>query len=451
MALTREPTVLRGITWDHPRGLGGLRATAAAYAAARPGVRVEWTTRSLQAFADQPVDELARRFDLIYLDHPAIGGAVARSCLVPLDRHLDGATLAGQADGSVGRSAESYEWDGHRWALATDAAAQVAAYRPDLLERAGVALPRSWPEALDAAVALRRVGLWAALPSIPVDAICAFLAVCAALGEEPLQAAGRGGAGQGGPGQGGPGREGGATREGGAGREGGGGREGGPTRGGGGGHQVVSRGTGSSALELLRAFVERCHPSNLDWNPPRMLERMSTSDEVAYCPLAFGYANYARPAFRDHLVLAAPPPAGDDGVPRGTLGGAGLAVSARSRAVAEAVRYAAFVADPDSQRTVYFEAGGQPGHRSAWTDPAVNAAASGFFRDTLAALDAALLRPRHDGFLAFQETAGDLVRGHLREGGDPGPVLEAIDAAYQDSYRNSAGAGAQPASRAGRA
>jgi multiple sugar transport system substrate-binding protein len=387
-------TVLRGITWDHLRGLGGLEATAAAYAAVRPGARVAWATRSLQAFADQPVEELARRFDLICLDHPAVGQAVARSCLVPLDRHLDQATLAGQATGSVGRSAVAYQWDGHRWALATDAAAQVAAYRPDLLERAGVAVPRTWPEALDAAAALRRAGLWAALPAVPVDAICAFLAVCAALGEPPFAAG-----------------------------------------------QVVSRPTGRTALELLRGFLGLSHPASLDWNPPRLLERMSGDDQVAYCPLAFGYANYARPGFRRHLVLAAPPPAGDDGVPRGTLGGAGLAVSAHSAAPAEAAAYAAFVADPDTQRTVYFQAGGQPGHRAAWTDPAVNAAASGFFRDTLPALDAALLRPRHHGFLAFQQAAGELVHRHLRHGGDPDAVLLAMDAAYQGSVAAGAGRG----------
>jgi multiple sugar transport system substrate-binding protein len=381
--VTAAPAVLRGVSWDHVRGLGGLEATAAAWAAARPGVRVRWSPRSLQAFADQPVDELARRFDLIYLDHPAVGEAVARACLVPLDEHLDPAVLADQEEASVGASAASYTWDGHRWALATDAAAQVAAYRPDLLAEAGLAVPRSWPEALDAAAGLRRAGRWAALPAIPVDAICAFLAVCAALGEAPFRAPGR----------------------------------------------VVSRPTGRAALALLAAFVERCHPASLDWNPPTMLEHMSAGDEVAYCPLAFGYANYARPGFRDHLVLAAPPPAGDDGVPRGTLGGAGLAVSAHSPAVAEAVGYAAFVADPETQRTLYFQAGGQPGHRSAWTDPAVNDAANGFFRATLEALDAALLRPRHDGFLAFQEAAGELVHAHLRRGGDPDRVLEAMDAA----------------------
>ena len=385
-------TVLRGITWDHPRGLAGLAATAAAYQAVRPGIGVEWATRTLQAFADQPVDQLARRFDLIYLDHPAVGEAAARACLVPLDEHLDRATLAVQATGSVGRSAESYVWGGHRWALATDAAAQVAAYRPDLLGRAGVVLPRTWPEALDAATALRRAGLWAAMAAIPVDAVCAFLAVCAALGETPFFA----------------------------------------------GH-VVTRRIGRSALALLRALVERCHPASLEWSPPAVLEQMSTADDVAWCPLAFGYANYSRPGFRDRLVLAAPPPAGADGVPLGTLGGAGLAVSAHSAAVADAVAYAAYVADPVVQRTVYFQAGGQPGHRSAWTDGAVNAAASGFFSATLGALDAALLRPRHNGFLAFQETAGNLVHAHLRDGGDPDRVLAAVDDAYTDSLREPAG------------
>jgi multiple sugar transport system substrate-binding protein len=367
-------TLLRGITWDHVRGLGGLQATAAAYATVRPEVRVEWTARSLQAFADQPVDELARRFDLVHLDHPAVGEAVARGCLVPLDEHLDGATLTVQAKGGVGRSAESYVWEGHRWALATDAAAQVAAYRPDLLRRAGVGVPRTWPEALAAADALRRAGLWAAMAAIPVDAVCAFLAVCAALGETPFFTG-----------------------------------------------QVVTRRTGRSALALLAAFLERCHPDSLDWNPPRLLEHMASADDVAWCPLAFGYVNYARPGFRDHPVLAAPPPAGGDGVPRGTLGGAGLAVSAHSAAVAEV------------QRTLYVQGGGQPGHRSAWTDEAVNAAAGGFFRDTLGTLDAALLRPRHDGFLGFQAAAGDLVHGFLRGGGDPDRVLAGLEAAWQAS------------------
>ena len=163
--------VLRGVTWDHPRGLAGVRATAAAFEATRPDVRVEWTTRSLQAFADEPIELLADRFDLIVLDHPAIGEAVARGCLVPLDDHAEPSFIREQEAGSVGRSAESYRWEGRVWAFAIDAAAQVAAYRPDLLERSGSELPRTWDDVEGLGERARSVGARIAFPTIPVDAV----------------------------------------------------------------------------------------------------------------------------------------------------------------------------------------------------------------------------------------------------------------------------------------
>lgn len=380
---------LRGITWDHVRGLGGVTAAARAFAERRPDVRIEWTVRSLQAFADQRVDRLAERFDLVVLDHPSIGYAVARGCLVALDEHLDREFLNEQRASSVGRSAESYEWDGHVWALAIDAAAQVASFRPDLLDRCGADTPRTWEEVLTLADRARSIESWVAFPSIPVDAVLAFLAICRGLGEEPCA---------------------------------------GPD-------VVVERPAGIRALDLLGRVVAVSHPGSTTWDPPAMLERMSSTDEVAYCPLAFGYSNYARPGFRRHVVRFAPGPAGDDGVPRGTLGGAGLAVSALRPNVQAAVEHARFVAEPRTQRGVYFDGGGQPGHRSAWTDPAVNASSSGFFADTLPALDAAYLRPRHDGVLGFQETGGELIHAWLHDGGDAEAVLDELDERYRESLR----------------
>lgn len=378
---------LRGVSWDHVRGLGGVRATADAFAASHAGARIEWMARSLQAFADEPVDRLAERFDLIVLDHPAIGYAVARGGLVPLDEHLDPAFLDELRSSTVGRSFESYEWEGHVWALPIDAAAQVASYRPDLLDRIGAELPHTWDGVVDLAERARSVDAWIAFPSISVDAVLAFLAMCRALGEEPCER-----------------------------------------------HDVVvSRDTGVRALETLQRVVAASHPQSTSWNPPSMLERMSATDEVAYCPLGFGYSNYARPRFRPNLVRFAPGPEGVDGVPRGTLGGAGLAVSAHSRNVDAATEYARFVADAESQRTVYFDGGGQPGHRAAWTDRAVNASSSGFFADTLPALDAAWLRPRYDGVLEFQDRGGELINSWLRDGGDAGAVPDALDAWYAES------------------
>jgi multiple sugar transport system substrate-binding protein len=381
---------LRGVTWDHERGTGGVRAAAVAYGRSRDA-SVAWETRSLQAFADEPVDRLAERFDLIVLDHPSIGYAVARGCLVRLDEHLDEAYLDDQRSSSVGRSFESYGWDGGQWALAIDAAAQVAAYRPDLLERAGASVPSTWEGVLELATRVRSIGSWIAMPAIPVDAVLAFLAVCRALGEEPCAEEG----------------------------------------------VVVSHEVGRKALGTLARVVAMAHPESASWNPPTMLERMSTTDEVAYCPLAFGYASYARPGFRPKLVRFAPGPAGGDGIPRGTLGGAGLAVSARSPNVEAAIAHARFVADHETQRTIYVRGGGQPGHRGAWTDAEVNASSSGFFADTLPALDAAWLRPRYDGVLVFQERGGELINSWFRDGGDAEAVLNALDTWYAQTVRTS--------------
>jgi multiple sugar transport system substrate-binding protein len=372
-----EPVTLRGITWDHDRGLKPLLAAAAAYAERAPNLRVEWQVRSLQAFADEDVVSLAERFDLIVLDHPSIGDAVERECLVPLDEHLDRTFLRDQEANSVGRSYESYMWDGHVWALAIDAAAQVASYRPDLLALLGRDVPQTWDEVEALAREAREIQAFVALPSIPVDAVLSYCALAVAHGLDPF---------------------------------------------------AGDRDARAAALERLARVVTLAHPDSTAWNPPRLYEHMASAGDVVYCPLGFGYSNYARPGYRDRLVAFAPAPSGPSGAPIGTLGGAGIAVSSSSTNLEPAAACAAFVAAPDVQRGIYVREQGQPGHRSAWLDDEANALTSGYFRATLPGLDAAYLRPRHLGFLPFQDRAGELVHRYVADGGDPLDVVDRLDA-----------------------
>jgi multiple sugar transport system substrate-binding protein len=176
------------------------------------------------------------------------------------------------------------------------------------------------------------------------------------------------------------------------------------------------------------------HAMSLGSNPPTVLAHMAEHDDVAYCPLAFGYVTFARDGSDRHTLRFASGPEMS-----GTLGGAGLAVSSASRNVDEARAHARFVCSTEVQRGTYVDGGGQPGHRAAWTDPQVDLRANGFFSSTLPALDAAYLRPRYDGFLAFQDIAGDLVHGYLRRGGDPDDVLDRIDEAYRASRKTEVG------------
>ena len=380
---------LRGISWDHPRGHDCMVATAAAYEAVNPDVRITWNTRSLQDFADFPIQKLAETYDLLVIDHPFVGFAAVDGCLLPLETAIAPEVLADQAANSVGPSHESYIYGGHQWALATDAAGHVSAYRPDLIEELG-GLPQTWDDVL--ALAERQRGqqrAQVANPLIPIDALMSFLSLCAALDD---------------PAYGQP-------------------------------DQVVDRATGREALRMLRALQQAAHPESLKRNPPRTLDLMSTTDEIAFVPMLFGYSNYGQPGFRPKVVRFTGVPTTDGGESRGgILGGAGVAISAHTRHPEAAAAYAAYVASPDVQRGVYFDGGGQPGHRAAWIDERVNAASSNFYADTLAALDHAYLRPRYLGFMEAQERSGEEVHHWLAEGtSPPDALLDRLDALYRES------------------
>jgi multiple sugar transport system substrate-binding protein len=380
---------LRGVSWDHPRGHDCMVATSAAWAELHPDVRITWQTRSLQAFGDFPIQKLAETYDLLIVDHPFVGFAADDGCLLPLDTVLPAEFLAEQAANTVGPSHRSYLYGGHQWGLATDAAGHVSAYRPDLVEEIG-GLPQSWEDVL--ALAEARHGQERAQvlhPLIPIDAIMSVLSLCAAAGEPAYQQDDR----------------------------------------------VVSRSVGRQVLGLLRALVRAAHPESLKRNPPRSLDLMSSTDEVAFIPLLFGYSNYGRPGFREHLVRFTGVPALGGGESRGgVLGGAGIAISSHTPHPQAAADFAAFVASPEVQRGVYFASGGQPGHRAAWLDDMVNTASSDFFRDTLTNLDRAYLRPRYHGFMECQEGSGKLVHQWLADGTDSADwLLDRLDAVYQES------------------
>ena len=76
---------LRGMTWDHARGFDPMVATSAAYARTHPGVTITWERRSLQAFADRPISEMAATYDLMVIDHPHVGEVAKQGNLLPLD------------------------------------------------------------------------------------------------------------------------------------------------------------------------------------------------------------------------------------------------------------------------------------------------------------------------------------------------------------------------------
>ncbi len=368
---------LVGNTWGHVRGYAPMIATATAYRAEVDDVTVEWEQRSLQAFADQPLDELAATFDLIVVDHPHVGEIAESGSILALDELLPVEALEQLDRQSVGPSHRSYEYAGYQWALAIDAAAQVSGHRPDLLPNP----PRTWSQVVGLAVEGRV--LW---PLKPVDAISSFFTLAANRGT-PC-----------------------ATRN----------------------DALIDVADGVAVLEAMEAVTRHVPRACLTMNPIEVADLLSSEDDHAYCPLLFGYSNYARDGFARHLVAYTDIPAlGDDGCTGAILGGAGLAVSSRCSDAEAAAAYSLWVAQASTQRGLYFQSGGQPANAVAWDDNEVNRASHDFFRNTRQTMERSWLRPRYAGSLDLQDEGGHVVNAFLS---DPSADKTAVVKRLNDLY-----------------
>lgn len=372
---------LRGMAWSHPRGYDPMIATTRTYEARNPGVRISWDKRSLRGFEHYPLEQLAKDYDLIVIDHPHVGGVAREGYLVALDELGPEGALETLATQSVGASHESYQFEGHQWALPIDAAAQVSAYRPESLGK----LPTRWSEVMKVAKEGRT--LW---PLTPVHALSSFFTLAANHGT-PCAAS--------------------------------------PLR-------LIEPAGGYAVLEAMRIVSQYVPQECLTLDPIEALDRMSIDDSFVYCPLIYGYSNYARNGFGEHRIeFANIPSLGSSGPHGSTLGGTGIAVSAKSCAIEEAARYAFWVASAGCQKGLYFEAGGQPANMEAWNDIAVNNASHDFFRDTLETLQRAWLRPRYGGYLGFQAEGGEIVNAFLAGRIDVENTLRCLEEAYQKSLQ----------------
>lgn len=354
---------LRAINWDHRRAVGPLSGAAAGFRAVHPDIEISWSQRSLAGFEFDSVPKLADEFDLIVLDHPFCGEIAETGCLIPLDG------LPGLGDRLfLGPSLASYRCEGRIWALPIDAACQVAASRPDLLEALSAEAPSTWEDALCLGRAARRRGLSLGIARKGVHSLMAFFTLCANLGR-PCQTD--------------------------------------PAE------PLIEKATAAAALDAMDALLALCPTESLDWDSIALHEMMTADDRLVFCPAVYLYATYAEAdhanplRFHDLPCLRGPDPSGS------TLGGTGLGISSKCRDPDAALTYAAYLLRPDVQ-TGFTAHHGQPARIEAWTDPEADARFGGAFSATRATMEASWIRPRYPGYLRFQARAGDLVERYLR-------------------------------------
>jgi multiple sugar transport system substrate-binding protein len=352
--------MIRGITWDHPRGYQPLFAISERWRKEK-GVEVKWEVRTLREFGDTPIEKLMDSYDLIVIDHPYVGSAATNKLLVPLDRHLPEAFMDLQRKESIGPGFDSYWYADHCWALPVDAAAQVAAWRKDLAEAAGWTRPDTILELRRAAASLPK-DQWIGVPLCPTDIWCVFLSLSALYSDGRFFS-----------------------------------------------ERGIDVAVGEWTLAQILDWKSFLHPDSLDMNPIRILENMASKDEIVYTPYTFGYTNYARKGWRHKLVHFCNSPRHEQGRHCSLMGGAGIAVSVNTQHLKECLAYIQFALSAEIQKGIYFREQGQPAHLSAWLDSANDEACSGFFSSTLNTMENVYVRPRLDNFNRFQEKAADHI------------------------------------------
>ena len=374
--------VLSGITWGHSRGITPLLAASQRYEELHPGVEIRWKKRTLQEFADFPIEKLTEEYDLLIIDHPWVGCAAATKCVLPLNEYLSKEYLEDQLINSVGYSHLSYNYKNSQWALAIDAATPAASYRKDQFEKNKITLPQTWEDVL----ALARAGR-VAVPAIPIDLLMNFYSFCIAHGKEPFQDL----------------------------------------------DEVIDMQTGAQAIETMKEFYSLVDEKMFNCNPIAVAEIMSTTDHFWYCPFAYCYSNYSRKGYAKSLLHYTDVISFNGNKLRTTIGGTGLAVSAFSKNKKNALDFASWIVSGEIQRTLYVQHGGQPGHRSAWTDAEANQLTNDFLKNILSIMDNGYVRPRYNGYLHFQDHAGVPLQKCLMENGDPINALDEMNKIYRQS------------------
>src|SRR5699024_5319413 len=117
-------------------------------------------------------------------------------------------------------------------------------------------------------------------------------------------------------------------------------------------------------------------------NPIDLLETMTATDDIALCPLVFGYANYANPGLAKPLTFVDAPAMQPGGVPGSIIGGTGIAISSRCD-VNDALRaHLQWLLEDGTQTRFIPDHAGQPSALVSWRDPALNRAWGGFYANT---------------------------------------------------------------------
>mgnify|MGYP006113227289 FL=1 len=375
---------LKGMTWDHARGYDPMIATSKEYSKKNSDIEILWDKRSLQAFADRPIELMVHDYDFIVIDHPHVGEASTKKLLYNFSLAKNYSNqLEELSKRSVGMSHASYNFNNGQYALAIDAATPVAAYRPDLLDN----IPSNINDVI--LLAEKNKVLW---PLNPVFCITYFNSIAANWGM-PIN-----------------------TPE----------------------KHFIDKKIGIEILILMKKLTKLLPQECLKMDPIQTLDFISENNDKIYSPMLYGYVNYSREGFRKNRIKFDDMPSFDTSSKincKGSqIGGTGLAISAFSKNIDLALDYAFWVASKDCQSSLFYFSGGQPGHLDAWKNNQINEDSLNFFLSTLKTMEKGWVRPRYNGYMYFQDVAGSIINDFLNSDDKEEIIIDKLTSEFEKSF-----------------
>lgn len=367
--MSAEPSRLRGITWENPRGYEPLLAATRIWEKEHPGLPVAWEQQPWYEFEQTILSSLERgdgRYDLIMFDHPWVGKLAEERWLLPWDELLGKAFVDSLHEHIVAPSTESYVWEGRQWALPLDAACHAGVYRSDLVHAEDI--PADW-ESLEAWAGkrFRRGAFYPLVLNVEgVLGCCLFLSMMASLDAPAFH-----------------------DRE----------------------QPQFEREPAGRVLEILSGLLHYTPPDSHTWGPWDIYDYMGQRQDMGYSPSLFAYVNYfgQEPDQRNLRLMAVPTFQGYD-AGRPILGGVGLGIAHTCRHKDFAARYGKLLVSDRIQREVFPRHFGQPAVRSLFADSSENARTHGFYHALSANMASAYIRPRYNGFHAFELKIGAILQ-----------------------------------------
>jgi multiple sugar transport system substrate-binding protein len=153
-------------------------------------------------------------------------------------------------------------------------------------------------------------------------------------------------------------------------------------------------------------------------------------------PYTYGFSNYSRKGYRKNLLTygnvidlsgKGPHWYSFRVVP-------GIAISNKSKNKELALEYSFWIAGSECQQTIFYTSGGQPGNSDAWENNNINFETNNFFKNTRLTLDQAWIRPRHNGYMKFQDESGNIINEYLQSNVNEVNVIDKLKLMYAESF-----------------